>query len=53
MQIRIRIHNSLRKAVIERFRRAYATGSLRLVKRIHSLLYLADGKMVADVAETL
>lgn len=53
MQIRIRIHNSLRKTVLERLKQAYATGSLRLVKRIHALLYLADGKMVAEVAEIL
>lgn len=53
MQIRIRIHNSLRKAVLERLKQAYALGSLRLVKRIHALLYLADSKTVAEVAEIL
>jgi len=53
MQIRIRIHNSLRKAVLERLKQAYALGSLRLVKRIHALLYLADGKTVVEVAEIL
>lgn len=53
MQIRIRIHNSLRKAVLERLKQAYRTGSLRLVKRIHALLYLADGKTVAEVAQIL
>ena len=53
MQIRIRIHNSLRKAVLERLKQAYALGSLRLVKRIHALLYLADNKTVAEVAEIL
>lgn len=53
MQIRIRIHNSLRKAVLERLNQAYRTGSLRLVKRIHALLSLADGKSVAEIAEIL
>ena len=53
MAIRIRIHNSLRKAVLERLKQAYATGALRLVKRIHALLYLAEGKTVAEVAEIL
>lgn len=53
MQIRISIHNSLRKVVLERLRQAYKTGSLRLVKRIQALLYLADGKTVTEVTELL
>jgi transposase len=36
-----------------RFHRAYACGSLRLVKRIHALLALAEGTTVHDVAQML
>jgi len=53
MRIRIHLTNASRKALIEHLKRAYAAGHLRLVKRIHALLYLADGKAVAEVAEWL
>jgi transposase len=53
MQIRISICNSLRKSVYERLRQAYATGNLRLIRRIHALLQIADGQPLTNVAEML
>jgi transposase len=40
-------------ALFERLRQAYAIGQLRLIKRIHALLYIIEGKSVAEVAEIL
>jgi transposase len=53
MQIRIRLSNGARRALYERLQHAYAAGQLRLIKRIHALLYLIDGFSVAEVAERL
>jgi transposase len=53
MQIRIRLSRELRQSLIERLQRAYGAGQLRLIKRIHAVLYMVDGKSVADVAEVL
>ena len=53
MRIRIRLTNGLRQALVEQLQRAYANGQLRLVKRIHALLYIADGWSIAEVAEVL
>jgi transposase len=53
MQIRISICNSLRKSVYERLRQAYATGNLRLIRRIHALLQIADGQPLTNVTEML
>src|SRR5215475_4701909 len=42
-----------RKQLYRRLQQAYASGSLKLVKRIHTLLALAQGQSVRDVAEML
>ena len=42
-----------RKQLYRRLQQAYASGSLKLVKRIHALLGLAQGQSVSDVAEML
>jgi len=44
MRIRISLKSSDHEKLVERLRQAYANGQLRLVKRIHALLYiLASG----------
>lgn len=53
MQIRIRLQNRSRQSVVERLHWAYQIGHLRLVKRIHALLGVVDGKSFAEVAEEL
>ena len=53
MRIRIRLSNSSRKSLVERLHQAYAGGQIRLVKRIHALLALMEGKSVAEVAALL
>lgn len=53
MNIRIGIENSVRKAILARLKQAYATGALRLIRRIHALLDLAAGQTVLEVAATL
>jgi len=42
-----------RKQLYRRLQQAYASGSLKLVKRIHALLALAQGQSVSAVAEML
>ena len=42
-----------RKQLYRRLQQAYASGSLRLVKRLHALLALAQGQSVSAVAEML
>src|SRR5919198_899682 len=42
-----------RKQLYGRLQQAYAHGALRLVKRIHALLALAEDMSVRDVAEML
>ena len=39
------------EALLERLRQADAHGQLRLIKRIHILLYLFEGKSVSEVAD--
>jgi transposase len=51
--LKLRFSNATLLALYRRLRQAYARGQLRLIKRIHALLYLADGKRVAQVAEIL
>lgn len=50
---RIQVSNSILASLYERLHKAYVTGQLRLVKRIHALLYIIDGKDVAEVAAIL
>jgi transposase len=42
-----------RKQLYRRLQQAYASGDLRLVKRIHAVLAVAEGMSVQDVAEML
>ena len=53
MQIRISLNNGSQQSLVERLQQAYAGGHLRLVKRIHALLYVVDGKSVAAVSGLL
>ena len=53
MNIRIGFENSVRKAILARLKQAYASGALRLIKRIQALLALAAGQTVPEVAEDL
>jgi transposase len=53
MDIRIRLCKVLRQAVIVRLQRAYRGGQVRLVRRIHALLFIIDGKSVDEVAAML
>ena len=50
MQIRIRASNQTLGVLQERLQQGYKMGQLRLVKRIHALLYIIDGKPVTEVA---
>lgn len=51
--MKIRFSRETLLALFERLHQAYARGQLRLIKRIHALLYLNDGKSVAQVAGIL
>lgn len=50
MQIRIRLSNPLRQEVIERLQQAYRRGQTRVVRRIHALLAVTEGKAIDEVA---
>jgi transposase len=49
--IRIALGGETRKALVQRLQQAYATHPTRLVRRIHVLLALAEGKSVDEVAQ--
>lgn len=53
MRIRIRLTDSSRQALVARLHSAYQNGQVRLVKRIHALLAIVEGKSVTEVAELL
>lgn len=53
MRIRISLKSSRYEKLIERLREAYASGQVRLVKRIHALVYIVDGKTVDEVVAIL
>jgi hypothetical protein len=53
MQIRIRLNSRSRQSLVDRLQQAYAGGHLRLVKRIHALFCVVDGKSVAEVSGLL
>jgi transposase len=53
MRIRIRLTAKMRQAVLTRLQAAYQGHQLRLIKRIHALLAIAEGQSVAEVAELL
>jgi DNA-binding NarL/FixJ family response regulator len=43
----------MRQQLYRRLRQAYASDSLRLIKRIHALLAIAEGLAVSEVAQML
>ena len=47
----LRLTPLLRQQLYRRLHQAYASGSLRLVKRLHALLAVAEGMAVRDVAQ--
>src|ERR671931_2070551 len=49
----LHLYSITRKQLYRRLQQAYASGALKLVKRIHALLALAQGQSVSDVAEML
>src|SRR5919199_840186 len=49
----LRLTPLLRQQLYRRLHQAYASGSLRLVKRLHALLAVAEGMAVRDVAQML
>jgi len=49
----IRLTSFMRQQLYRRLHQAYASGSLRLVKRIHALLAIAEGTAVSEVAHML
>jgi transposase len=51
--VRIALTGETRKSLAGRLQQAYGNRATRLVRRIHALLWLAEGKAVAEVAEIL
>ena len=53
MSFTLQLSSFTRKQLYRRLQQAFASGSLKLVKRIHALLALAQGQNVSEVAEML
>jgi transposase len=53
MSFTLQLSSFTRKQLYRRLQQAYASGSLKLIKRVHGLLALAQGQSVSDVAEML
>jgi transposase len=53
MHIRIYVSKKEYRELLNRLQLAYVKGQVRLIRRIQSLLYLFDGKTIAEVAELL
>ncbi len=53
MSFTLQLSSFTRKQLYRRLQQAYASDSLKLIKRIHVLLALAQGQSVSDVAEML
>ena len=53
MFIRLRLKSKQLEKLLDRLHQAYAGGQLRLVKRIHTILFALEGKSAADIAEIL
>lgn len=53
MEIRIRLSRETRQSIADHLQRAYSAGHLRLIRRIHALLYIIDGKSTTETAEIL
>jgi transposase len=53
MEFRIQVSKGVRQAMIERLQQAYASGQIRLIRRIHAVMLRIDGKAVEEVAALL
>ena len=53
MSFTLQLSSFTRKQLYRRLKEAYASGSLKLVKRIHALLALAQGQSVSEVADMM
>jgi transposase len=53
MRIRISLRKGEREALLKRLHQAYKQGEVRLIRRIHALLYFFEGKTVAEIVELL
>jgi hypothetical protein len=53
MSYTLQLSSFTRKQLYRRLKEAYASGSLKLVKRIHALLALAQGQSVSEVADMM
>ncbi len=53
MYIRLSVSRKSYSQLVTRLQQAYRRGQLRLVKRIHALLYRFDGRSVVEVAQIL
>lgn len=53
MRIRISLRKGEREALLKRLHQAYKQGNVRLIRRIHALLYFFEGKPVAEIVEVL
>jgi transposase len=53
MRIRISLRKGERAALLDRLHQAYQKGEVRLLRRIHALLYFFEGKTVAEIVEVL
>jgi len=53
MNIRIRLSNGVGQEINARLQQAYGRGQVRLVRRIHALLCVIEGKPVVEVAAQL
>jgi transposase len=53
MSIRINLKPKQQEKLIDRLHQAYAGNHLRWVKRIHTILYAVEGRLVPDIAEIL
>ena len=51
--MRMTLEGETRKALIQRLHQAYANHTTRLVRRIHAVMLLAEGKTLDDIAEML
>ncbi|ETX09335.1 hypothetical protein [Candidatus Entotheonella palauensis] len=49
----LQLSSFTRKQFYQRLQQAYASGSLKLVKRIHALLALTQGQRVREVASRI
>jgi transposase len=53
MSFTLQLSSFTRKPLYRRLQQAYASGALKLIRRVHVLLALAQGQSVSDVAEML